>query len=174
MFVMGPDKKPVLDYLTHRKNFNATDAVLFGPGGVVDRQRFVADIARDPHQFRLSISLPHNPSYFGWRAYVETFLQRVERDLGRPLRWVAAIHRDTDNHHAHVVIGGRDRDGRDLAIMPSYLKYGLRYRAAQIATQFLGPDRSPRQSLRLSRDTATTEAPIVRRTPHGLRQTLGP
>ena len=71
--------------------------------------------------------------------YIELFMAQVERDLGRPLDWLAAHHYDTPYPHTHIVLRGRDRAGKDLYMEKHYLTHGLRTRAAEVLTWLLGP-----------------------------------
>ena len=50
-------------------------------------------------------------------------------------------HWDTDNPHTHVVLRGRTGEGRgaDLVIAPDYMAHGMRQRACELATEWLGP-----------------------------------
>lgn len=146
--VMGHGGKPVPQYLQAGKGVDGRDAVLFGREGQhVDPQRFMQQVQGDPHQFRLTVSLRNSSPFFAMQPYIESLLRRMEKDLGRPLDWVAAVHRDTDHLHAHIVLRGRDRAGQDLYINNDYLARGLRYRADEMATWLLGPDRSREQEI---------------------------
>jgi len=82
------------------------------------------------------------PAYPGAEStqIMSLFMEQVERDLRRPLDWVAADHYDTEHPHTHIVIRGRDRDGRALYMEKDYLHYGLRARMAQMLTWFFGPE----------------------------------
>lgn len=64
---------------------------------------------------------------------------RMEADLGTGLDWVAVNHWNTDNPHTHIVVRGRDDTGKDLIIAGDYIADGFRYRAAELATEWLGP-----------------------------------
>ena len=66
-------------------------------------------------------------------------MSQMERDLGTKLDWVAVDHWDTDDPHTHVVLRGKDENGRDLIIAPDYIAHGMRHRASDLATQWLGP-----------------------------------
>jgi type IV secretory pathway VirD2 relaxase len=66
-------------------------------------------------------------------------MARMEGDLGTRLDWVAVDHWDTDNPHTHVVLRGTDKSGQDLVIAGSYIAHGIRQRASEIATRWLGP-----------------------------------
>ena len=66
-------------------------------------------------------------------------MNRMEADLGTRLEWVAVDHWNTDNPHTHIVVGGRDDTGKDLIIAGDYIADGFRHRAAELATEWLGP-----------------------------------
>ena len=59
--------------------------------------------------------------------------------LGTRLDWVAVDHWNTDNPHTHVVLRGKDDTGKDLVISRDYIAEGMRHRAAELATEWLGP-----------------------------------
>lgn len=48
-------------------------------------------------------------------------------------------HWDTDNPHTHIVLRGRQADGHDLVIAREYIGTGMRQRASELATEWLGP-----------------------------------
>ena len=139
---MGQQGKPVAQYLQQGKGRDGTDAALFGTGArSPDVARFAQAMQTDPHQFRFSVNPPRNASYFPLQAAIEALMARVEKDLGRPLDWIAAVHHDTKHPHAHVVMRGTDREEQPLYITTDYLSRGLRYRASQMATWLLGPEK---------------------------------
>ncbi len=41
-----------------------------------------------------------------------SFIRRLERQTGYSLLWRGAIHSDTEHRHAHIVINGKDRNGK--------------------------------------------------------------
>jgi hypothetical protein len=126
-----------LSYLTHAKGPARQEATLFGPAAAATR-RFVQEAQHDPHQFRLVVSVPDHPRLDRTR-YIELCMAQVERDLGRPLDWLATHHFDTQHPHTHIVIRGRDRNGKDLYMERDYYQFGLRVRASQLLTWFFGP-----------------------------------
>lgn len=133
-----------LQYLQKDKGRDGADARLFGN---TDPAQFAQQASQDTHQFRFSVSLREQHPFFALQPYIETLMARVEKDLGRPLEWVGAVHHDTAHPHAHVVLRGADREGQPLYIKNDYLTHGLRYRASQIATWLLGPERSPQRTI---------------------------
>ena len=93
----------------------------------------------DRHQFRFIVS-PEDGAELGEpHTYTRHLMTRMEADLGTRLDWVAIDHWNTDNPHTHVVLRGKDDTGRDLIIAQAYLTRGLRERAAELATEWLGP-----------------------------------
>jgi type IV secretory pathway VirD2 relaxase len=70
---------------------------------------------------------------------VQRLMARVERDLRLKLEWAAVNHYDTEHPHAHVIVRGVDKDGREVRLDRAYLSNGLRWRAQELATEELGP-----------------------------------
>ncbi len=52
---------------------------------------------------------------------------------------MAVDHWNTDNPHTHVVLRGKDDTGKDLIISRDYIAEGMRRRASELATEWLGP-----------------------------------
>jgi type IV secretory pathway VirD2 relaxase len=103
----------------------------------------------DRHQFRFIVSPEDGAELGDLRTYTRHLMGRMEADLGTRLDWVAVDHWDTDNPHTHVVLRGKDDTGHDLVISQAYLTRGMRERAAELATEWLGPrtEQEIRQSL---------------------------
>lgn len=93
----------------------------------------------DRHQFRFIVSVEDAPQLEDLRVYARALMQRMSADLETPLDWVAVDHWDTDNPHTHIVLHGRTGEGQDLIIAPDYMAHGMRTRAQEIATKWLGP-----------------------------------
>lgn len=93
----------------------------------------------DRHQFRFIVSVEDAEHLEDLRGYTREFMQRMAVDLETRLDWVAVDHWDTDNPHTHVVLRGRAANGQDLVIAPDYMAHGMRMRASELATEWLGP-----------------------------------
>lgn len=92
----------------------------------------------DRHQFRIIVS-PQDALELGdLKAFTRAHMAQVERDLCTKLDWVAVDHWDTDNPHIHLVLRGKDDRGADLVIARGYIAFGMRRRASELATQWLG------------------------------------
>ncbi|MGA7119798.1 MAG: hypothetical protein WBY94_06870 [Polyangiaceae bacterium] len=79
----------------------------------------------------------------------------LERDLGRKVEWAAVNHFDTSHPHAHIVVRGIDRDGRELRIDRAYISAGMRWRAQELATEDLGP--RPERDVRRAQEREVTQ-----------------
>jgi len=93
----------------------------------------------DRHQFRFIVSAEDAEQLDDLRTYTRHLMARMEADLGTRLDWVAVDHWNTDNPHTHVVLRGKDDTGKDLIISRDYISHGMRDRAAELATKWLGP-----------------------------------
>ena len=93
----------------------------------------------DRHQFRFIVSPEDVQQLEDLRGYTRHLMTRMEGDLGTSLDWVAVDHWNTDNPHTHIVLRGRDQTGHDLIIARDYIAKGMRQRASELATEWLGP-----------------------------------
>ena len=106
-----------------------------------DLQAFEERGQGDRHQFRFIVSVEDAGELEDLRDYTRTLMARMAADLETRLDWVAVDHWDTDCPHTHVVLRGRSGEGRgsDLVIAPDYMAHGMRRRACELATEWLGP-----------------------------------
>ncbi|MEW9570256.1 DUF3363 domain-containing protein [Rhodanobacter sp. Si-c] len=104
-----------------------------------DLDAFKARSVDDRHQFRFIVSAEDAESLDDLRTYTRHLMARMESDLGTRLDWVAVDHWNTDNPHTHVVLRGKDDTGKDLIIARDYIAAGMRRRASELATEWLGP-----------------------------------
>lgn len=103
----------------------------------------------DRHQFRFIVSAEDAVDLEDLHGFTRQLMQRMAVDLETSLDWVAVDHWDTDNPHTHIVLNGRTAGKEDLVIAPDYMAHGMRMRASEIATEWLGPrtEAEIRQSL---------------------------
>jgi type IV secretory pathway VirD2 relaxase len=103
-----------------------------------DWREFAAAGRKDRHQFRIILAPEDGVELGDLHAFTRDLMRDVERDLGTRLKWVAVDHWDTDNPHTHLVVRGKDKKGRDLIIARDYITDGMRKRASELATEWLG------------------------------------
>jgi type IV secretory pathway VirD2 relaxase len=117
---------------------DGSKGLFYDADGPARRATFEQPRIGEQHQFRLIVS-PEDAVELDLTNYVRRLMTRVEQDLGRRVEWAAVNHHDTGHPHAHIVIRGIDRDGRELRLDRSYISSGLRWRAQELATEELGP-----------------------------------
>ena len=124
---------------------------LYGPDGHrVAPDAFIERAKGDPGQARIMLS-PDDASELGrLRDVTCEVMAGLTRDLDRELDWVAVDHANTGRLHAHVVVRGRDADGRALQWDRRGLHRRVRALAMAALTRELGPDsdRTLRERLR--------------------------
>ena len=115
---------------------------LYGRGADrMDDRGFLERSEDDRHQFRVILS-PEDADQLGdLKANTRPFMAQMETDLGTRLDWVAVDHHNTGHPHTHIVIRGKDAQGKDLIIARDYFTQGMRRRAQEIVTEALGQRR---------------------------------
>jgi hypothetical protein len=69
---------------------------------------------------------------------VEDMVTRIEQHTGAPVEWGGVVHRNTDHHHAHIIVRGRLRSGEPLKLPPDLIRRGLREAVQSSLTRQLG------------------------------------
>jgi type IV secretory pathway VirD2 relaxase len=118
-----------------------------GPGQLYDATSDQADgnafldrSERDPHQFRFIVSPEDSSRLQDLKPFIRDLMRQMQQDLDTKLDWVAIDHFNTGHPHTHVVIRGRDDQGRDLVIARDYIGHGVRARTQALMTLELGPE----------------------------------
>jgi len=106
-----------------------------------DADAFIERCEEDRHQFRFIVSAEDAAHLGDLKDATRALMAQMESDLGTRLDWLAVDHHNTGHPHTHIVIRGKDADGRDLVISPEYIKRGLASQAQDIVTERLGPRR---------------------------------
>lgn len=116
------------------------------PGDLYDSQRdrcdgetLLSHCNGDRHQFRFIISAEDAIEYQDLKPLTRRLMLQMEQDLGTKLDWIAVDHYNTGHPHTHIVLRGKDDQGKDLIIAREYLSRGMRERAAEIVALDLGP-----------------------------------
>lgn len=127
-----PDVAGLVKYVAYRDQASSR-AELFGPQGTLgtqDRKDFVGFVARSiegsqPQVFRTRagelmdrrravsrfLLSPESADGLDLQTLARATVRRLESNMGvSNLRWIAAIHRNTDHHHVHLVLAGMHQD----------------------------------------------------------------
>jgi hypothetical protein len=168
-----------MNYLTREGTGpHGSEAELFtkAEGQKMDPKEFRLQADQDTHQYRIVLSLADG-NRVNMQRFTRDFMSQVEQDLQRNLSWVAAVHDDTAIRHVHIDLRGTDQQGKDVAINTGhvtgtdedghrftikthYLHNGMRYRAQQLATEYLGRVKVQDQPQDVDR-TATLDASMT-------------
>jgi type IV secretory pathway VirD2 relaxase len=133
---------------------DGSKGTLYDARGAVCASVFEQPRPGEKHQFRFIVS-PEDGSVLDLTAYVRRLMATLERDLGRQVEWAAVNHFDTSHPHAHIVVRGIDREGRELRIDRGYIAAGMRWRAQELATEELGP--RPQIDVRRAQEREVTQ-----------------
>ncbi len=106
---MGPAAKKAL--MTHVRYVEREGAGEAGADGRffdrtsddADAPAFARRCEPDRHHFRLIVNPEDGQELPDLKAYARSFMERVERDLGTSIDWVAGAHYDTGRPHLHVL-----------------------------------------------------------------------
>jgi type IV secretory pathway VirD2 relaxase len=104
-----------------------------------DGKAFLERGTGDRHQFRFIVSPEDGVSFDTLRSFTRELVAKMEQDLGTTLDWVAVDHFDTGHPHTHLLVRGTTEDGKVLNIAGDYIAHGIRGRASEIMTRWLGP-----------------------------------
>ncbi|HEX5258349.1 MAG TPA: DUF3363 domain-containing protein [Sphingomicrobium sp.] len=104
-----------------------------------DGTAFLERGAGDKHQFRFIVSPEDGASFDTLKSFTRELAAKMEQDLGTTLDWVAVDHFDTGHPHTHLLVRGATEDGKVLNIAGDYIGHGIRGRASEIMTRWLGP-----------------------------------
>jgi type IV secretory pathway VirD2 relaxase len=104
-----------------------------------DGKAFLERGADDRHQFRFIVSPEDGAAFETLRSFTRELMAKMEQDLGTTLDWVAVDHFDTGHPHTHLLLRGATEEGKLLNIAGDYIASGIRGRASEIMTRWLGP-----------------------------------
>jgi type IV secretory pathway VirD2 relaxase len=113
----------------------------YGPQtDTADLDAFKERCADDRHHFRFILSPEDGAELEDLRTYTRHLMGRMEADLGHAasIGWPSTTGTPTTRTRTSIV-RGRDDTGKDLIIAGDYIADGFRHRAAELATEWLGP-----------------------------------
>lgn len=112
-----------------------------------DGKAFLERGSEDRHQFRFIVAPEDGAEYQDLKPLIRRLMTQAEKDLGTKLDWVAVDHFNTGHPHSHILVRGKDDQGKDLIIAREYITKGLRQRAVDLVNLDLGP-RTNREIMR--------------------------
>ena len=113
---------------------------------------FLSRSENDPHQFRFIVAPEDSDRIADLKPFIRDMVAQMEHDLDARLDWLAVDHFNTGHPHTHLVIRGRNRQGRELVMARDYIAYGIRARAQALITLELGPETEIERLRKLTRE----------------------
>lgn len=140
----GPARRSRLQRCAVRVTYcsNRTPGQWYAHGRYIEREGGAGEIAStlagwqkagDERMFKIIVS-PEFGERMDLEQHARDLMAQMSRDLGVPLEWVSAVHRNTDHPHIHIALRGSG----GLRLPPEYIKHGLRQRAEELCTAQLG------------------------------------
>jgi len=117
------------------------------PLDAADGKAFLERGREDRHQFRFIVAPEDGAEYQDLKPLIRRLMIQAEKDLGTKLDWVAVDHFNTGHPHSHILVRGKDDQGKDLIIAREYITKGLRQRTVDLVNLDLGP-RTDREIIR--------------------------
>jgi hypothetical protein len=72
------------------------------------------------------------------KAMTKKFMLKLEASTGYRFHWQAANHYNTAHHHAHILINGKDKNGKEVELPRDVVKTFMREYARDICTAQIG------------------------------------
>lgn len=117
-------------YLEYRRDEDGkrVQREIFGREKELSRSEFVEKLKEQPERgviaHKLAISLDgknQDTREIDLKALARNTMTAFEAKTGRNLDWIGVCHDKESNPHVHLVIAGRDRNGKEVYIKPSDL-----------------------------------------------------
>jgi type IV secretory pathway VirD2 relaxase len=91
----------------------------------------------DERMFKIIVS-PEFGERIDLEKHTRDLMKQVERSLQTRLEWVAVIHHNTEHPHVHIALRGIDERGAALRLPRSFVQFGIRQLAEDLATKQIG------------------------------------
>ena len=124
-------KKYILDYMPQKnKPGISEEKEMFG----VPPEDYLNNMA--PLHFKWIIS-PESQNV-DLKLLAHTIIKHVENLTGYELYWRGVIHTDTGHHHLHIVVNGKDKNGKSVRFPKDMIKNTIREMTSNIITNMIG------------------------------------
>jgi hypothetical protein len=132
---MNAHLKFLAEYLPQRhKDEVSVKPELFGDGSDGDAAAYEKAMTGKHFKFIVSPESQHVDT----KALVRTLVKKMEAATGYRFIWVAAEHTDTAHKHAHLLINGVDKTGKEIFFDRTFLTHTIREMSRQICTSMIG------------------------------------
>ena len=88
--------------------------------------------------FHLKMIISPESQKIDLKLLIETFIRHLEKSTGYEFYWLGTIHTDTEHHHVHLAINGKDKNGKKVRFPKDMIKNTMREFLSNIATNMIG------------------------------------
>lgn len=121
-----------LEYIQKEgKGLNGEKPELFGSDSLEDYIQNMDDVS-------WRIILSPESSQVELNTLSKEFIKKLEEQTGYKLSWIASNHYDTAKHHTHILINGKDKNGKQVQFRREMIKSLMREYSKKICTDMVG------------------------------------
>lgn len=124
---------------------------------VWDKPELFGNVSKDEYKktmdkncYKWILSPERNLNEEQLKILTKAFVDKTEQYLGKKLNWQAAVHKDTEHHHVHLLINGKDQNGKKFRFPKNFIRKEAHSITSELLTDMLG-NRTP-EEIRLSKD----------------------
>lgn len=88
--------------------------------------------------FHLKMIISPESQKIDLKLLSEAFIRHLEKSTGYEFNWLGTIHTDTEHHHVHLAINGKDKNGKKVRFPKDMIKNTMREFLSNIATNMIG------------------------------------
>ena len=88
--------------------------------------------------FHLKMIISPESQKIDLKLLSEAFIRHLEKSTGYEFYWLGTIHTDTEHHHVHLAINGKDKNGKKVRFPKDMIKNTMREFLSNIATNMIG------------------------------------
>ena len=88
--------------------------------------------------FHLKLIISPESQKIDLKLLSEAFIRHLEKSTGYEFYWLGTIHTDTEHHHVHLAINGKDKNGKKVRFPKDMIKNTMREFLSNIATNMIG------------------------------------
>ena len=125
----------------HKKYIKLYKPQIGKDGVEIPREIFGTDLneyQKHMTPFHLKLIISPESQKIDLKLLSEAFIRHLEKSTGYEFYWLGTIHTDTEHHHVHLAINGKDKNGKKVRFPKDMIKNTMREFLSNIATNMIG------------------------------------
>jgi len=137
-FTHGYSKKSHLDFIKRYLQQLRKDEVVEKPKlfGNLSYEEYKQKATSNYHKIIISPETPMDIEQL--QEFTKCFMKQFENETHRKYDWMASVHTNTAHPHVHIVLNGKDQDGKTYRVSPDFVKSFCRQNAQELLTLMNG------------------------------------